>query len=1335
MIKRLKKFVAIATLMASIMMVAAPSPAYALTADELAEQIATLQAQLAALTAQLGELEGDEEEAAVVVEGCDISSFDRNLKEGMSGDDVKCLQIVLNSDTDTVLGDEGAGSPGNETSYFGPITKAGVIKFQEKYADEVLASWGLTAGTGFVGSTSRTKLDELLTGGAGEAAEEEEEEAAEEGEQVVIPTSGIAVSLSANTPVATTIAGGSTNVAFAKINFTAAEDSVISSIAIKRTGLAYNADITAVRLWEGSVQVGGTQALNSTTYKATFGGLNWSVPAGTTKTLTVTADMQTITGGGTAGNTPILGIFAATDVVADKTVSGTFPIVGKSMTLAGISVGYLDVDLRAIPANRNPLSGSVDQEMASWTFTASSTEGFSVTSIKFTQIGSAGNTDVSNLKIKVLGEQVGTAVASLAADSTVTFDLSASPIIINSGASKVIYLYCDVAAGIVTSRTVQFEIGEATHVTAFGSNSAGAVTITKTAGTHDAYTTQQSVAQTVSQSSGMTVTMNGATNPSAKAFVNGTSGQLISAFRFSAGSEEDLRVARLRLSLGGTNAGAVDLSNVILYKYDEATAEETQIDSATNFVGSLATWGADSTGLDTGIFDVPKSSHVVVHVRADISSSADYTTLGIYVNEVKVDGIMSQGNLTSTLITIGAVDGLADVTNHTTNASVGTIVMTASPSTPAATSIVPGTTDHHFLSVDFTPSGEDIILSSLTVNLYQSIIATKTVASSGDFVNVKLWDGDTQLGTTNSSPVTTATFSFNLVLTKDITKTLKVTADIPSDTVSASRWSGSDYGSIGMDADLYATGVYSGTVLTDPSSDADGKDMLALAEVLTVNFQTVSPATKILNESGALLARVLLTANTAGDIRVSSMRFAADTNGTLTNTGTTDVSGYVGTLKLYDGSTQVGTVKSGFAGYVSGSADAYVQFTGLSITIPKGTQKVIDLKGNVLVGGSVTINIGMVDITGTTSNIVGTGLSSNATVYGAGSDAADSGQLTLSNSGSLTVDVGSDTPVSAHLAIGANGVSDVVFSKFKFAAVNEPVVLEALTVTLEAGTNEVPDIAAIHLYNGSTEVSTAGYLTGTNAATAVEHTFYMSGLTVPKDDSITLTLKADLNGTSTGATSKHTPRFYLVDVTGAADLTIADLKATGASSGATVTSSAGTSAPETVGNFGEMTLLRTKPVFSASAPAQLTLNPLSSVKVLTYTVSADVGGDVIFAADNTTFTVSGVQGGGATDDDIITVKRADNNATVGTKTASNGLDAGATIAVPMTDTIAAGTSRTYNVYCDLQDYGANGDTFQLSIEDTTGHVIWDDGTTAGANVSDALMDGLPVAGNAFVNPS
>lgn len=88
-------------------------------------------------------------------------SFARNLRQGDFGTDVYTLQKFLNTDQQTKVADSGAGSTSFETTYFGPATKRAVIKFQEKYAAEVLAPSGLFSGTGFVGPATRKKLNAL----------------------------------------------------------------------------------------------------------------------------------------------------------------------------------------------------------------------------------------------------------------------------------------------------------------------------------------------------------------------------------------------------------------------------------------------------------------------------------------------------------------------------------------------------------------------------------------------------------------------------------------------------------------------------------------------------------------------------------------------------------------------------------------------------------------------------------------------------------------------------------------------------------------------------------------------------------------------------------------------------------------------------------------------------------------------------------------------------------------------------------------------------------------------------------------------------------------------
>jgi len=114
--------------------------------QSLLKQIEELKAMIAEVQAKI---------MAILNQRQSCNYLSNNLYLGMKNNEVACLQNFLRK--------QGNIYPqGIVSGWFGPLTKQAVIRFQEKYADEILKPLGLEKGTGYVGLSTRKKINELL---------------------------------------------------------------------------------------------------------------------------------------------------------------------------------------------------------------------------------------------------------------------------------------------------------------------------------------------------------------------------------------------------------------------------------------------------------------------------------------------------------------------------------------------------------------------------------------------------------------------------------------------------------------------------------------------------------------------------------------------------------------------------------------------------------------------------------------------------------------------------------------------------------------------------------------------------------------------------------------------------------------------------------------------------------------------------------------------------------------------------------------------------------------------------------------------------------------------
>lgn len=262
------KVIAIALALTTLAWVA---PINGATVEELQAQINALLQQIAQLQAQLAAQGGS------TATGC----FTKTLQKGMSDPEVTTLQQVLK--TDSSIYPEGL-----VTGYFGSLTEAAVKKFQAKYGlDQV----------GIVGPATRAKLNSLYCGTAQQTTTTT---------PTTTPTTAAYGTLSVQSyPVSnpqTTLYGGNTYELVAAQYKATGSDIIVKKVAIKVTDVD-GADsfpwqaFTTFSLWEGNTKLAEISASQANAIENTFAdeytyniaGLNWVVPNGQTKVLTVKA--------------------------------------------------------------------------------------------------------------------------------------------------------------------------------------------------------------------------------------------------------------------------------------------------------------------------------------------------------------------------------------------------------------------------------------------------------------------------------------------------------------------------------------------------------------------------------------------------------------------------------------------------------------------------------------------------------------------------------------------------------------------------------------------------------------------------------------------------------------------------------------------------------------------------------------------------------------------------------------------------------------------------------------------------------------------------------------
>ena len=905
---------------------------------------------------------------------------------------------------------------------------------------------------------------------------------------------GLTVALASDTPASATVPSSAVGVPFTKFNITASNDGdiTVNSIIVKRTGIGKYDDLSKVYIYDGATRLSTGKTIGASTNEATFTNLGLAVAKGTTKTLTITADIAAYKTGNHA-----LGIAAATGITTNgATVAGTFPVTGNTMSLSGTNVGKVDVETSQDYTRK---VGETGVEVANMTVTVDSTED---ASFKGITIYNSDDDVVSNLKLYRGSTLLATATKS---GRNHVFVLD-TPYDITKSDSASFTIKGDVSGKAADTAILYVRYN--TDVVVVGKTYGYNLGIDQTLNTDvrssidESATTLMSSTTTV-QAGQLTLAING---PSAQNVSENSNDVVLMNFNMTSQSAVDFSKITIDL-IGNSEFATADVDDL------ELVCDGVAVESVAT-VAELSEGTTSSNALTNG-FSLPAGKTVECSIRVDITNTAG----GDETIQARILDLTSTSNATIKTAdndTITDIVPSGNITGNVMTVTAASLTINVASAPAAGSTYVKGATDAAVTGFAFTAgAAADVKVTSIQVTAYLSDAASTTedwmttgkdhTSGAEDvIVAVSLYDGATAtlLGkkslTVGSADITATFDALNVSIPKGTSKAIIAKADISTNGPKSSTNDTIAF-AINTAGDVtseYGSGTNLGPTLSGGNTTPTIYQIVASNGTLTMARDASSPqANLVLAGTTGYTYTIMKFTSTLEDYVISKLRVTNSAN----DSNFTSIS--------LEYKNQAGTTLTATSLLVSGVAD----FTDLSMYVPKDGSALVSIKGNMntISGGAANGNASTLGISGTDGTFEASGQASGGVITDAGSDTT--GLAMSLYEAYPTVAFAANTP-SGNLIPGANtvvGIINITANGSKNVVLDSSTNQLVVNFSQAGGANGTTTVSLIDNSNGNILCTATPNLT----TTAFTCDFATNTLTVPAGTTASVNLVVD---TTTG---------------------------------------------------------------------------------------------------------------------------------------------------------------------------------------------------------------------------